>query len=378
MSDTSERDHGPLRLAERILQILDQGSFSATYKYAVLIGLMDLCMERTTATGRAPDVLTTRMLAESVIALYWPHSETYRTGIVLRQSTGGPNGQAEILRRIVTFRERAASGVAASPSLARVRLERPDEYEKLLRFVEWKLIEMPLPRLQCIGKSEDRFLYDYNWNLSAIKALKPAVDRYQTEDTRYFDNRIILKPNVGECLIQLNGVLRPLIHQQWTSMVARMNKLPEAELEDFLFGAHRVSLDAVRRPLRELQGHLCFYCGDRIKDRWEVDHFIPWARYPDNGIDNLVASHESCNNRKRDYLAAAEHVERWRARARGHSADLAEIARLARWEQEPERTVSVARAIYQKLPDDTLLWRLDDDFVAFDRGRIRTALGAAA
>ncbi len=122
--------------------------------------------------------------------------------------------------------------------------------------------------------------------------------------------------------------------------------------------------------------HGCFYCADRIDDRWEVDHFIPWSRYPDNGIDNLVASHKSCNNKKRDFLAAAEHVERWRARSLGRGADLAEIARRASWEQSPERTVSVARAIYQKLPDDTLLWRLEDEFVGFDRRRIKSALAA--
>lgn len=35
----------PLQLAERIIQLLEQGRFSATYKYAVLIALMDLCLE---------------------------------------------------------------------------------------------------------------------------------------------------------------------------------------------------------------------------------------------------------------------------------------------------------------------------------------------
>jgi HNH endonuclease len=43
-----------------------------------------------------------------------------------------------------------------------------------------------------------------------------------------------------------------------------------------------------------------------------VDHFLPWARYPENGIENLVVTDPRCNNDKRDFLAAAEHVERWR------------------------------------------------------------------
>jgi len=35
-------------------------------------------------------------------------------------------------------------------------------------------------------------------------------------------------------------------------MVARMNNLPEAELERFLFGSERTPLDAVRSPRRDL------------------------------------------------------------------------------------------------------------------------------
>ena len=37
--------HAPLALAERILELLDQGRFTATYKYAVLLALLDLSLE---------------------------------------------------------------------------------------------------------------------------------------------------------------------------------------------------------------------------------------------------------------------------------------------------------------------------------------------
>jgi hypothetical protein len=377
MGGRSEGSSGALRLAERIIQLLDQASFSATYKYAVLIALMDLCLERTSATGSAPDILTTHLLAEKVLALYWPQSAPYEKGEVLRQSTAGRTGQAEILRRIISFREQFAQGSAVAPTLLRARAERPARYKALLHFVEWKLIEMPLPRLQVIGRQEDRFLYEYNWT-SAIEREKRRVVRYQAGDQHAFDNRILLKPSVGECLIQLNGVLRPLIYRQWTVMVARVNKLPEAVLENFLFGVDRVSLARVRGPLLDIQERRCFYCMGPIDDRCEVDHFIPWARHPDNGIDNLVASHARCNHEKRDFLAAADHVEHWRARSLHHADELQVMAEQARWERAPERTVSVARAIYQKLPDDARLWRLKDEFVGFDRSRITAALSAQA
>ena len=90
-------EDGAIAFAERLLALLDEGSFTATYKYAVLLGLLDLCMEGVSAAGLAPDVLTTRQLAEKVIHLYWPHAAPYDrlpTPDVLRQNT---SGQAEIV-----------------------------------------------------------------------------------------------------------------------------------------------------------------------------------------------------------------------------------------------------------------------------------------
>ena len=39
MTSASEPDQTALRLAERLIQLLDRGGFTATYKYAVLIAL---------------------------------------------------------------------------------------------------------------------------------------------------------------------------------------------------------------------------------------------------------------------------------------------------------------------------------------------------
>jgi 5-methylcytosine-specific restriction endonuclease McrA len=367
MDERPDLDKSALRLAERLIQLLDEGSFTATYKYAVLIGLMDLCMELTSATGSPPDVITTRQLAEKVIELYWSHCMPYTDG-VLRQSASGQ--QAEIVQRVLRFRE-SVGGVTLA---AARRASGAEPYEQLARTVEWKLVEMPIPKLQNIGQVEDRFIYEYNFprRLDNQRLLQP----YWEGQGEGFDNRLLLRDNVGASLIALNGVLRPLIHRQWAMMVAKLNGREEAALEKFLFGHERIPLDPVRRPLRELQDHRCFYCDDKLSTKYEVDHFIPWARHADDGIHNLVAADQKCNGRKHDYLAAAEHVERWRRRARESASDLAEIARKASWESRPDRTLSVARAIYQMLPEDARLWRAGDEFIVIERGRIAAALAA--
>jgi hypothetical protein len=72
--------HTSLALAERILELLGQGRFTATYKYAVLLALLDLCLENVARDGAAPDLLTTRQLAVKIVELYWPHTRPWTTG----------------------------------------------------------------------------------------------------------------------------------------------------------------------------------------------------------------------------------------------------------------------------------------------------------
>jgi hypothetical protein len=364
-------DTGAIALAERVLAVLDQGSFSATYKYALFMAILDLTIEKTTAGG-PPTSLTTRELAEEIVKLYWPHASPYEpVRRVLRQGGGQVDHQAEIVRAIARFRQEVAG--APEDLHFRAQLARPKAYERLARFVEWKLIEMPIPRLQVMGRDEDCFLYEYAWDQSIKRA---PVSAYQDGKPGAFDNRLLLKPGVAEHLVRLNGVLRPIVQREWAVMVASMNGLPEATLESFLFGADRVPLDPVRQPLRDLQSNRCFYCDGRIAGACEVDHFIPWARYPDNGLDNLVAAHERCNKNKRDFLAAADHLERWRQRARNHGDMLADVADRLRWDRNSDRSHGVASALYGRLPAGARLWRAGSDFEAADLVRLASALSA--
>ena len=71
---------------------------------------------------------------------------------------------------------------------------------------------------------------------------------------------------MGEALVRLNHLLRPLIHHQWAVKVATLNRLDEYQLERFLFGAERVPLERVRGPIIELQEGRCFYCAERLLD----------------------------------------------------------------------------------------------------------------
>ena len=103
--------------AEKILELLDEGRYTATYRYAVLLALIDLCLERTHASGGPPETLTTRQLAEKIVEIYWPHTVPFAglaPATVLRQNT---TGQAEIISAILRFRIHAADRVFHTGSL---------------------------------------------------------------------------------------------------------------------------------------------------------------------------------------------------------------------------------------------------------------------
>jgi hypothetical protein len=358
-------DRDAIALAERVLAVLAEGSFSATYKFALFLAILDLCLEKATAHGIPPEAVTTRQLAEKVLELYWNQVLPYGRRGILRQGGKSAGGQAEILRHIEAFRARWAGSQA--DTLHRARLDHPREFKRLLNCVEWKLIEMPIPRLQKLGQGEGCFLYEYRWTEQIRQS---TVTAYQRGMPSMFDNALRLLPGVGENLVLLNGVLRPLFHREWAVKVADMNRLPEAELERFLFGSERSPLSVVRAPLIDLQNKRCFYCKERLNACAQVDHFIPWSRYADDGIDNLVVSDPRCNNSKRDFLAAHEHLEHWIERAKSADGRLADIARGVRWRRDADRTLGVARTIYLRLPVGARLWLRGSEFVPVDGGRL--------
>jgi len=119
MSRAAAPDRGAVAFAERLIALLDEGTFTATYKFAVLLALLDVCLEGTTANGEPPASVATADLARRVTELYWPQTNLY-VGLdgpaILRQNSGG---QAEIIRAIRRFREQNAPDPSASLAGAR-------------------------------------------------------------------------------------------------------------------------------------------------------------------------------------------------------------------------------------------------------------------
>ena len=364
-------DTGAVAFAERLLTLLDEASYSTTYKFAVVLGLLDLCIETAEASGAPTTMLTTRQLADKVVQIYWPQTREFVEGnasLVLRQSN---TGQAEIVSLVRKFRERHLD--AATASLHQARAADASAYERLVEKVEWKLIEMPLPRLQRLGNTDEPFIYRIAWDEHITQG---AVRDYQRTG-RGFDNRMLILDGAAEHLVQFGPLLRPLLRRHFADRILRYNRsvLSDPGIEAFLFDTQRTPAAPIRRALHELQSGACFYCRLSLTGaKTEVDHFIPWARYPDDSLANLVLAHHGCNNDKRHYLAAADHLTRWRRRQDDEAKGLRDAASECDWPHEPERTLSVARSVYLHLPQSARLWQARGTFVPIDTAVVREAL----
>jgi len=171
---------------------------------------------------------TTLELAEHVVALYWQQVRPFepsRGGLAkpLRQNSGK---QARIIADLADLAD-LAEKTGALP-IGTLALRERDAYWKCVQKIEWKLIEMPLPRLQRFPSGNDEFLYTINWGLEDVEPfggwIKKEVDAYQAARPHDFDNNILMKPGVVETLARLHGIVRQLVEARWILEVEKLNR----------------------------------------------------------------------------------------------------------------------------------------------------------
>jgi hypothetical protein len=177
-------------------------------------------------------------------------------------------------------------------------------------------------------------------------------------------DRVRVLPGVADPLVTLGPLLRPLIELHWANDSARWTgvQTEDDRLRSHLFGADRTAFPLpIRRGLAEIQNDECFYCGDRLTGRTEVDHFLAWSRWPNDAIENLVVA-DRCNGAKSDHLAAAEHVTRWTQHVGRSVGDLADLARHTNWVTDPARTRGLVTSTYSHISAGTPLWLRAKEF----------------
>ena len=68
------------------------------------------------------------------------------------------------------------------------------------------------------------------------------------------------------------------------------------------------------RPLAALAAVAALALAGMPLAQAQVDHVLPWSRFAEDAIENLVVADGPCNLSKRDFLAGREPLEPWLTR----------------------------------------------------------------
>ena len=341
MSAALPPESAQLAFLRNVQRLLEEGQFTATYKFALLMALVDIAVERGRDDGDALRV-PLAAIAEKFVESFWGHTRPYRGG-VLFQNKGRNIALLDLLAQ--------AQAGTRTGTLAEMR-SRP-EWPRLLGAVARQIAAMPLFKLQTL-RSQRKLLFLY--------------------PERVDDGAIELFPGVAFCLRRFSGFLRTLAQHGWLNEIRRNVKNAYLvgtgeSLEEFLFPGDRVPLGAVREILWPMQEGRCFYCGERMTAAMHVDHFVPFVLHPANLGHNLVLAHAGCNADKSDLLADLPHLERWAARNDRSGAELGAAMTSAGIAADLAAAVGIARWAYGRARDaEALLWMRRRDTRPFPRG----------
>ncbi|TGE84740.1 endonuclease [Pseudoalteromonas sp. KS88] len=323
-----------------IQRMLVEGDFSATYKFALLHALADVCVEQPLVSDQAELKIDLATLADKLIVLYWHHavpfaSEQSGKNGLLKQNNGT---QSRVISLLYECQQKNITHLQ--------QLKQSKYYKSTHREVLKTLKKQPLWRLQKLSKQDVCFLYPH------------------TNSHDY----ITLNPGIAGCFRRFYDLVTYLAKSGWLQKIQSINYNktligPSSELHDFLFSFDRNALSKVKPVLIELQHGNCFYCQKPLNSTTDVDHFIPFSRYANDLGHNFVAAHSECNKSKSNFLAAQLHRERWQNQNLVVNSQIISNELSAYFQCDTEQSRSVSDWAYQVAEANSAkLWLAKDSF----------------
>lgn len=321
----------------KLQRLLSEGDFTATYKFALLMALADISVERGHDDLRPLDI-PMRDIAEKFIDYYWQQTMPYgsvasKTNAVNIAEGQVPNSNAGVLSQNMGTTAKVVSDIQNFRNATHVdsiaRAKQSSAFSKLLTSVAQTVSKQPVTYFHNIAGGSDPFVYDRS--VTGVE----------------------LKPGVSSHLRKFHGLIQHMARDRWIRHIkSNKRNIPilgqKDDLHSFLFETNRNALGIVSANLSKLFSKKCFYCGGRINDTPDVDHFIPFSMYGRDIAQNFVLAHGSCNRSKSDLLAAKLHVENWLEQITRHQDDIGQIALDAGVISDQHTILSVAQWSYQQ------------------------------
>lgn len=206
---------GELEFLTKLQRILNEGLFVASYKYALLLALAELSVEKAIQPDGSLRIELDEV-ADRFVMLYWRQVAPFGGKNMLAQNTGR---QASIVGKVAAFK-------ASAPTIAVARNHK--SWPRLVREVGRLLDQMPLWKLQLVGRERLDFLYE----------------------ERLVERGTVLRPGIAACFRAQFTVVQALVQAAWLSFVQRLplNRPvlgSMTDLAEFLFGCERSGLRVI-------------------------------------------------------------------------------------------------------------------------------------
>lgn len=140
-----------------VQRLLVEGDFVATYKFALLHAIADICIERPLILNADPEqktAISIDELVEKFVELYWQHSLPFgavNAHFVLLQNNGK---QSALINSLIELRNQGVNSLS--------QLKAHLSYPALLSKTRGTVKEGPLWRLQILSRNADCFLYPHD------------------------------------------------------------------------------------------------------------------------------------------------------------------------------------------------------------------------
>jgi len=261
-----------------ILQILDYGLKTNSYKFALLRALADYGQE-----GAADELVTRLWLAERFVEYYWALTLTFR----VRQATD-PSRDPVIMRFI--RQESAELGLLPNCPVREFRKKHPMNYAALLKSCcdVGGCFDEVIPRFHNVHRGHVRaLLYDSG------------------------EDGLRLKMGVADFLKDYSRTLQLLAIGGWVRFTEQFTTAPRLYEKIAGLPPERKQY-RYRRFLSQCQEQ-CFYCAaDDLP--LDVEHVIPWSFVLEDRIWNLLLACQKCNGTKGDRVPHELYLPKLRER----------------------------------------------------------------
>ena len=305
-----------MNTAAQIERVLSLGQMSSTYKLAVLRGLVDFVIEHPAREAQNGfHFIPVVELARRVLTFYW--------GPSLLGIAQGPSGNPPVIPRAVNdlatsdlvipgVMGRSVEGGFAAGELVLNAPDLPRQVVTTLVKVRHTLLAHPFQYIHNVdGETEQLFSL---WTAEGISPGAPYEEHRKAAQsggrklrgaTNWLELiarepcHVVLSARSYEEIAELRYWLRDAIIIRWVRQCERFSgkgaSVPVHAFELFPLERDNGRVAQLKQLYLDLGEQRCLYSGNALGRTFDLDHLLPWSRFPVNLFWNMVPATAKVN-----------------------------------------------------------------------------------